>query len=134
MKTTSNFLNGDDLKKNKKKSQTKNLFLIPIKFRGEPFLGLAELSKIFQYLIFIVLHLQLSGSCHSHCCCVCCCEPVSGFPLTSLLHQCQNDSYIKQLWATRCPQIKFKNKVFVVITPGKQISRCICLHKGSYDT
>ena len=33
----------DDLKKNK------NLFLIPLKFRDKPFLGLAQLSKIFFY-------------------------------------------------------------------------------------
>ena len=31
----------DDLKK------IKNLFSIPLKFRGKPFLGLAQLSKIF---------------------------------------------------------------------------------------
>ena len=50
----------DDLKKNIKKMEddpknTKNddlkkninLFLIPLKFRGKPFLGLAQLSKIF---------------------------------------------------------------------------------------
>ena len=44
MKTTS--------KKNKKKMKTtskKNLFLIPLKFRGKPFLGLAQLSQIFLY-------------------------------------------------------------------------------------
>ena len=40
--------NEDDIiKKNKK-----NLFLIPLKFRGKPFLGLAQLSKIFYYLLF----------------------------------------------------------------------------------
>ena len=32
----------DDLNKNK------NLFSIPLKFRGKPFLGLAQLSKIFK--------------------------------------------------------------------------------------
>jgi hypothetical protein len=32
----------DDLKKNK------NLFSIPLKSRGKPFLGLAQLSKIFD--------------------------------------------------------------------------------------
>ena len=42
MKTTSK-KNEDDLKK--------NLFLIPLKFRGKPFLGLAKLSKIFQEFI-----------------------------------------------------------------------------------
>ena len=44
--------NEDDLKKNEKneddlkKTKTKKLFLIPLKFRGKPFLGLAQLSKI----------------------------------------------------------------------------------------
>ena len=39
----------DDLKKNKKikTNSKKNLFLIPLKFRDKPFLGLAQLSKIF---------------------------------------------------------------------------------------
>jgi hypothetical protein len=46
MKTTSKrfFSNEDDLKKN-------HLFLIPLKFRGKPFLGLAQLSKIFLFTI-----------------------------------------------------------------------------------
>ena len=42
MKTTSKKKlnkNEDDLKK--------NIFLIPLKFRGKPFLGLAQLSKIY---------------------------------------------------------------------------------------
>ena len=30
-----------------KTTSKKNLFLIPLKFRGKPFLGLAQLSKIF---------------------------------------------------------------------------------------
>ena len=47
--------NEDDLKKMKKMKTTskkneddlkKNLFLIPLKFSGKPFLGLAQLSKI----------------------------------------------------------------------------------------
>jgi hypothetical protein len=37
----------DDLKKKKKK---KTLFSIPLKFSGKPFLGLAQLSKIFGTL------------------------------------------------------------------------------------
>ena len=43
----------DDLKENKngrrptKNKIKKNLFSIPLKFRGKPFLGLAQLSKIF---------------------------------------------------------------------------------------
>ena len=32
------------------KTSKKKLFLIPLKFRGKPFLGLAQLSKIFLYL------------------------------------------------------------------------------------
>ena len=48
--------NGKQPKKNeeKKKRRTnknkKNLFLISLKFRGKPFLGLAQLSKIFHRL------------------------------------------------------------------------------------
>ena len=41
--------NEDDLKKKLNKNEDdlkKNIFLIPLKFRGEPFLGLAQLSKI----------------------------------------------------------------------------------------
>ena len=34
-----------------KKNQ--NLFLIPLKFRGKPFLGLAQLSKIFYYYLSV---------------------------------------------------------------------------------
>ena len=43
----------DDLKKIKMKTTSKkNIFLIPLKFRGKPFLGLAQLSKIlFIYLL-----------------------------------------------------------------------------------
>ena len=45
----------DDLKKNKKMEddlkKSKNLFSIPYKFREKPFLGLAQLSKIFQDII-----------------------------------------------------------------------------------
>ena len=42
----------DDQKKEKKEDdlKNKNLFLIPLKFRGKPFLGLAQLSKIFHRL------------------------------------------------------------------------------------
>ena len=40
----------DDLKKNwKMKTSKKKSFLIPLKFWGKPFLGLAELSKIFSF-------------------------------------------------------------------------------------
>jgi hypothetical protein len=35
---------------NKEDDIKKNLFLIPLKFRGKPFLGLAQLSKIFVQL------------------------------------------------------------------------------------
>ena len=35
-------------KKNPKKIETKDLFLIPLKLRGKPFLGLAQLCKIFH--------------------------------------------------------------------------------------
>jgi hypothetical protein len=41
----------DDLKKKWKttlKNKIKNLFSIPLKSRGKPFLGLAQLSKIFS--------------------------------------------------------------------------------------
>ena len=42
----------DNLKKNKK-----NLFSIPPKFRGKPFLGLAQLSKIsFLFLNLFILN------------------------------------------------------------------------------
>ena len=34
----------------KKRKTKKNLFLIPLKFRGKPFQGLAPLSKIFNYI------------------------------------------------------------------------------------
>jgi hypothetical protein len=40
----------DDLKIKK----NKNLFLIPLKFRGKPFLGLAQLSKILLFIIYLV--------------------------------------------------------------------------------
>ena len=42
--------NEGDLKKMEKNEDNlnKNLFLIPLKFRGKPFLGLAQLSKIFK--------------------------------------------------------------------------------------
>jgi hypothetical protein len=47
----------DDLKKNgrqpKRRGET-NLFSIPLKFRGKPFLGLAQLSKIFIYIVLFV--------------------------------------------------------------------------------
>ena len=47
--------NEDDLKKMKNEEdlikKIKNLLLIPLKFRGKPFLGLAQLSKIFVYLL-----------------------------------------------------------------------------------
>ena len=46
MKTTlKKMKNEDDLKKKK--------ISIPLKFRGKPFLGLAQLSKIFLYLNYI---------------------------------------------------------------------------------
>ena len=39
----------DDLKK--------NLFLIPLKFRGKPFLGFAQLSKIlFYFFLYFFIH------------------------------------------------------------------------------
>jgi hypothetical protein len=41
----------DDLKKQLEddlKKQQQNLFSIPLKFKGKPFLGLAQLSKIFS--------------------------------------------------------------------------------------
>ena len=46
----------DDLKKIKmeddlKKKIKKNIFSIPLKSRGKPFLGLAQLSKIFIYYL-----------------------------------------------------------------------------------
>ena len=45
----------DDLKKNQNrrlpKKKIKNLFSIPLKSRGKPFLGLAQLSKIFSFKI-----------------------------------------------------------------------------------
>ena len=51
----------DDLKKNekngrrpKKRKRKKNLFLIPLRFRGKPFLGLAQLSKIFNIYFGII--------------------------------------------------------------------------------
>ena len=45
----------DDLKKKWKTTSkiNKNLFWIPLKFQGNPFLGLAQLSKIFLILISI---------------------------------------------------------------------------------
>ena len=45
----------DNLKKRKEKRKTPNKIkkiLIPLKFRGKPFLGLAQLSKIFRSFIF----------------------------------------------------------------------------------
>ena len=42
------------IKNKMKTTSTKNLFLIPLKFRGKPFLGLAQLSKIF--IIYVVIH------------------------------------------------------------------------------
>ena len=36
-----------------KTTSKKNIFLIPLKFRGKPFLGLAQLSKIFEYIVLI---------------------------------------------------------------------------------
>ena len=40
---------------NGRRPQKKYLFLIPLKFRGKPFLGLAQLSKIFIYFISIII-------------------------------------------------------------------------------
>ena len=44
----------DDLKQRRRKEKNdikknQNLFLIPLKFWGKPFLGLAQLSKIFDF-------------------------------------------------------------------------------------
>ena len=47
----------DDEKNNGKQPKKKSSFLIPLKFRGKPFLGLAQLSKIFIYLLFIIIYL-----------------------------------------------------------------------------
>jgi hypothetical protein len=44
----------------KKKTSKKNLFLIPLKFRGKPFLGLAQLSKIFLYIFILKSNLGTS--------------------------------------------------------------------------
>ena len=41
-----------DLINFKKKKKIKELFSIPLKFRGKPFLGLAQLSNIFLYYCF----------------------------------------------------------------------------------
>ena len=50
----------DDLKKNGRRPQKmeedlkkkkKNLFWIPLKFRDKPFLGLAQLSEIFYFIL-----------------------------------------------------------------------------------
>ena len=41
-----------------KTTSKKNLFLIPLKFRSKPFLGLAQLSKIF--IIIIIINIYLS--------------------------------------------------------------------------
>ena len=51
----------DDLKKNRRRPQKKwkrtskktkkNLFWIPLKFRDKPFLGLAQLSEIFYFIL-----------------------------------------------------------------------------------
>jgi hypothetical protein len=41
------------MKTTSKKNQ--NLFLIPPKFRGKPFLGLAQLSKIFVFFLTVSL-------------------------------------------------------------------------------
>ena len=41
----------EDLKKKWRTTSKKiKMFLIPLKFRDKPFLGLAQLSKIFSYL------------------------------------------------------------------------------------
>jgi hypothetical protein len=40
----------DDLKKQTKKEDDLNLFSIPLKSRGKPFLGLAQLSKIYRFI------------------------------------------------------------------------------------
>ena len=44
-------------KKEKRKTTSKKI-LIPLKFRGKPFLGLAQLSKIFTMLVPFKLTLQ----------------------------------------------------------------------------
>jgi hypothetical protein len=50
----------EDLKKN-------HLFLIPIKFRGKPFLGLAQLSKILLDLDEILSEALLSPALNDTC-------------------------------------------------------------------
>ena len=56
--------NEDDLKKNEKNEDDlkiknkKNLFSIHLKFRGKPFLGLAQLSKIFTFIMLLILNLH----------------------------------------------------------------------------
>jgi hypothetical protein len=42
--------------------KNKNLFLIPLKFRGKPFLGLAQLSKIFYILLIWITRTVLCKS------------------------------------------------------------------------
>ena len=44
----------DDLKKKGRRPKKDLKILIPLKFRGKPFLGLAQLSKIFLFLFSVV--------------------------------------------------------------------------------
>ena len=41
-----------------KTTSKKNIFVIPPKFRGKPFLGLAQLSKIFYFFLYIYISLN----------------------------------------------------------------------------
>ena len=54
----------DDLQK-KRQHKKKYLFLIPLKFRGKPFLGLAQLSKILKTFILLFYIKICSVLCHS---------------------------------------------------------------------
>ena len=52
--------NEDDLKKNKEHLKK---ILIPLKFRGKPFLGLAQLSKI-CIIIYLSVHSLVKSTVH----------------------------------------------------------------------
>jgi hypothetical protein len=45
-----------------------NLFLIPLKFGGKPFLGLAQLSKIFCFILTVILSIHLADVTLFKCC------------------------------------------------------------------
>jgi hypothetical protein len=55
----------DNLKKKKMKKEDlkkyKNLFLLPLKFRGKHFLGLAQLSKIFLQFIELTMKSKINS-------------------------------------------------------------------------